>query len=95
MPIDRILIERNIIPRQEMSQQQIREWMRANPQSVQQVLRQNRSFIFFRIAGLSDDRQAIGAQGVPLTPERSIAVDTSLHVYGTPFFIQAGLPHHR
>ena len=38
-----------------------------------------------------DDREAVGAQGVPLTPGRSIAVDNSLHVYGTPFFIQAGL----
>jgi membrane-bound lytic murein transglycosylase A len=64
--------------------------MRTNPQNAEEVRRQNRSFVFFRIAGLSDDREAIGAQGVP--PERSIAVDNSLHVYGTPFFIQARLP---
>ena len=38
-------------------------------------------------------RKRYGDQGVPLTPgTRSIAVDKSLHVYGTPFFIQAGLP---
>jgi membrane-bound lytic murein transglycosylase A len=104
VPVGRILIERNIIPRQEMSLQRIHEWMRANPQSAEEVLRQNRSFVFFRIVGLSDDRQpkdaqdaphereAIGAQGVPLTPGRSIAVDNALHVYGTPFFIQADLP---
>ena len=30
-------------------------------------------------------------QGVPLTPLRSIAVD-KIHVYGTPFFIEANLP---
>ena len=66
--------------------------------------RVNRSFMFFRIVGLSDDRQpagvreapreseAIGAQGISLTPGRSIAVDNALHVYGTPFFIQADLP---
>jgi membrane-bound lytic murein transglycosylase A len=92
----RILIERNIIRREEISVQRIREWMRANPQSAEEVRRQNRSFMFFRIVGLSDDREAVGeavgAQGVPLTPERSIAVDKSLHVYGTPFFVQAGLP---
>jgi membrane-bound lytic murein transglycosylase A len=34
----------------------------------------------------------VGAQGVPLTPGRSIAVDKSLHVYGTPFFIEGELP---
>ena len=33
----------------------------------------------------------MGAQGVPLTPGRSIAVD-KIHVYGTPFFIEADLP---
>jgi membrane-bound lytic murein transglycosylase A len=104
VPVSRILIERNIIPRAEMSPERIREWMHANPQSAEEVLRQNRSFVFFRIVGLSDDhepkdsqgpprdREAVGAQGVPLTPGRSIAVDNALHVYGTPFFIQADLP---
>jgi membrane-bound lytic murein transglycosylase A len=104
VPVGRILIERNIIPREEMSLERIREWMRADPQSAEEVLRQNRSFVFSRIVGLSDDRQpvgaqgpphdreAVGAQGIPLTPGRSIAVDNSLHVYGTPFFIHADLP---
>ena len=104
VPVSRTLIERNIIPRKEMSLERIRDWMHANPQSAQEVLRQNRSFVFFRIVGLSDDREpkdaqgaphdreAVGAQGVPLTPGRSIAVDNALHLYGTPFFIQADLP---
>ena len=104
VPVSRTLIERNIIPRKEMSLQRIRDWMHTNPQSAQEVLRQNRSFVFFRIVGLSDDREpkdaqgaphdreAVGAQGVPLTPGRSIAVDNALHLYGTPFFIQADLP---
>jgi membrane-bound lytic murein transglycosylase A len=92
VPIGRILIERNIIPREAISLDRIREWMRASPQSAEEVLRQNRSFMFFRIVGLSDDKEAVGAQGVPLTSGRSIAVDNSRHVYGTPFFIQARLP---
>ena len=92
VPIERILIERNNIPRADLSLERIRGWMRANPESTEKVLRQNRSFMFFRIVGLSDDREAIGGEGIPLTPGRSIAVDNALHVYGTPFFIQAGLP---
>src|SRR5262249_56089489 len=59
------------------------------------VRRENGWVGFFRIVGLSDgsdEREPAGAQGVPLTPGRSIAVDKGLHVYGTPFFIQAGLP---
>ena len=48
--------------------------------------------MFFRIVGLGDDDEPLGAQGMPLTPGRSIAVDKALHVYGTPFFIDAELP---
>jgi membrane-bound lytic murein transglycosylase A len=48
--------------------------------------------VFFREVQLSDKDEAVGAQGVPLTPGRSIAVDKSLHVYGTPFFIEGQLP---
>jgi membrane-bound lytic murein transglycosylase A len=92
VPIGRFLIERNIMPREAISLDRIREWMRANPQNAEEVLRQNRSFTFFRIVGLSDDREAAGAQGVPRTSGRSIAIDSALHVYGTPFFIQAHLP---
>jgi membrane-bound lytic murein transglycosylase A len=91
VPISRILIERNMIPREAMSVERIREWIRANPQSADEVQRQNRSFMFFRITGLDDNREPAGAQGVRLTPGRSIAVDNSLHVYGTPFFIQTSL----
>jgi membrane-bound lytic murein transglycosylase A len=95
VPIGRILIERKIIPRGEMSLERMREWIRSNPQDAEEVFRQNRSFVFFRIVGLSEDkphdREAVGAQGVPLTPGRSIAVDDALHVYGTPFFIHARL----
>jgi membrane-bound lytic murein transglycosylase A len=48
--------------------------------------------VFFRQVSLSDKDEAVGAQGVPLTAGRSIAVDSSLHVYGTPFFIEGELP---
>ena len=51
----------------------------------------NRSYMFFRITGLSNEDEPVGAQGVPLTPGRSIAVDPQ-HDYGTPFFIEADLP---
>ena len=92
IPVGRVLIERKIVPREEMSMQRIREWMQANPEEANEVRRQNRLMVFFRIVGLSDDGSAIGAQGIPLSAGRSIAVDKVLHVYGTPFFIDADLP---
>src|SRR6476660_2692295 len=91
-PVGRILIERNIIPKEEMSMQRIREWMEQNPEGADEWRRQNKSYVVFREVQLSDKDEAVGAQGVPLTPGRSIAVDKALHVYGTPFFIEGELP---
>ena len=90
--VGRILIERGIIPKEEMSMHRIREWMEQNPDGAKELRRQNQSYVFFREVNLSDKDEAVGAQGVPLTPGRSIAVDKSLHVYGTPFFIEGELP---
>src|SRR3954470_18861976 len=91
-PVGRILIERGIIPREEMSMERIRKWMAENPDGGKELRRQNKSFVFFRMVGLPPNEEARGAQGVPLTATRSIAVDKALHVYGTPFFIGAELP---
>jgi membrane-bound lytic murein transglycosylase A len=89
--IGRVLIERNLVPREQMSMQRIREWMDANPEEAPRIRAANRAYVFFRITGLSNERDPIGAQGVPLTTGRSIAVD-KMHAYGTPFFIEAALP---
>ena len=91
-PVGRVLIDRKIIPREEMSMQRIREWMDANPEGARDLRRQNKSYVFFREVKLSDEDEAVGAQGVPLTPGRSIAVDKALHIYGTPFFLNGTLP---
>jgi membrane-bound lytic murein transglycosylase A len=89
--VGRILIERNLIPREEMSMDRIRRWMLANPDQSREVRGTNRSYVFFRITGLNREDEPVGAQGVHLTPGRSIAVDRT-HVYGTPFFIESELP---
>jgi len=89
--LSRALIEHHRIPREEMSPQRIREWMTTHPDEAAKERAANRSYVFFRVTGLSNDGEPVGAQGVPLTPGRSIAVDR-LHQYGTPFFIEANLP---
>jgi membrane-bound lytic murein transglycosylase A len=91
-PVGRLLIERNLIPRDEMSMDRLRAWMLLNPDAAREVRRTNRSFVFFRITGLGNEEEPIGSQGVALTPGRSLAVDKALHVYGTPFFVEAELP---
>ena len=89
--IERVLITRNLIPRNAMSRQSIHDWMAANPDEAAKVRAANRSYVFFRVTGLTNEGEPVGAQGVPLTPGRSIAVDR-VHEYGTPFFIEADLP---
>jgi membrane-bound lytic murein transglycosylase A len=91
-PVGRILIDRKLVPRDEMSMERIRQWIHDNPDGAKDLRRQNKSFVFFRIVGLGEEHDALGAQGLPLTAGRSIAVDKALHVYGTPFFIESELP---
>ncbi len=65
-------------------------WAAQNPQRVQQLLWSNPRYVFFREEPLSDLDAAFGpkgAQGVPLTPGRSIAVDPGSVPYGTPVWL--------
>ena len=65
-------------------------WAAQNPQRVQQLLWSNPRYVFFREETLSDLDAAFGpkgAQGVPLTPGRSIAVDPGSIPYGTPVYM--------
>ncbi len=90
--IGRFLVERGIISREDISMQRLREWMDANPEEGKVLRRENKSFVFFRETDLQDHEEAVGAQGLSLTAGRSIAVDRNIHVYGTPFFLDAVLP---
>jgi len=91
-PVGKFLIDRGIVSREEMSMDKIREYMEANPEEGKELRRKNRSFVFFTETSLNSNDECIGAQGVPLTPGRSLAVDRRIHVYGTPIWVEAELP---
>src|SRR5581483_770524 len=91
-PVGKFLIERGIVSREEMSMDKIREFMEANPEEGRELRRKNRSFVFFKETPLTAQEECIGAQGVPLTPGRSLAVDKRYHIYGTPIWIDAEFP---
>ncbi len=91
-PIGRVLIERGIIPREEMSMDRLQQWLAANPDQAKELRGKNQSYVFFRTTGLSAQEEAVGGEGVSLTAGRSIAIDRALHSYGTPFFLEADLP---
>ena len=91
-PVGRILIDKGVFTPQEMSMDKIREYMEANPDDGQALREKNRSFVFFSRTTLEPHEECLGAQGIQLTPGRSIAVDPKMHVYGTPVWIDARLP---
>jgi len=63
----------------------IKEWLKANQERQDEVMNINTSFIFFHIL---DHENVIGAQGVPLTPGHSLAVDNDMIPYGVPIWVQ-------
>jgi len=73
----------------------IKAWVRANPQRVNEMLWSNPRTVFFREEPLGERDAAAGprgAQGVPLTPGRSIAVDRDSIPYGTPVWLASAGP---
>jgi membrane-bound lytic murein transglycosylase A len=91
-PVGRLLIEQGVYAPEEMSMDKIREYMEAYPKKGEALRLKNRSYVFFTETRLAPNDECIGAQGIPLTPGRSIAVDPRMHVYGTPIWIDAKFP---
>jgi membrane-bound lytic murein transglycosylase A len=91
--VGRWLIEQGELKPGEASWPAIRDWARRNPQRVQQMLHANPRVVFFREEALTDASQGPrGSQGVPLTPERSIAVDPASIPLGTPLWLDSTEP---
>jgi membrane-bound lytic murein transglycosylase A len=91
-PVGKFLIDRGIVSKEEMTMDKIREFMESNPDEGRELRRKNRSFVFFQETSLNAHDECIGAQGVPLTPGRSLAVDKKIHIFGTPIWIEAEFP---
>ena len=86
VPVGRLLVERGIIPRSTATMMTIREWMNEHPEAGAALRRENPSYVFFR--ELRGDGP-IGAEGVVLTAERSLAVDRAFIALGIPIWIEA------
>jgi membrane-bound lytic murein transglycosylase A len=95
--IGRWLIDHGQLTPSQATMQGIRAWARENPRRVDGLLDVNPRFVFFRelsaqMAGGGVDDGPIGALGVPLTSERSIAVDPAAIPLGTPVFLSTTRP---
>ena len=90
--IGRLLIEQGEISKDDAGMQGIKKWAAGNPHKLQELLNANPSYVFFRElpAGLSGP---LGALGVPLTAERSAAIDPRYIPLGAPLFLSTTLPN--
>ncbi len=87
-----LLIRRGEIRAENASMQGIKAWAQRNPRKVQQFMNGNPSFVFFKeLPG--DLTGPIGTLGVPLTAERSIAVDQRVVPLGVPVYLATTFPN--
>lgn len=87
--IGRELIKIGALTKEEVSLQTIRKWLEENPDQADKIMNTNKSYVFFR--ELKGDGP-LGAEGIALTPKRSLAVDRTLMSYGLPLWVDIEHP---
>jgi len=86
--IGKYLIDTGALPKDKMSMQAIRDYLREHPDQLFEILNQNPSYVFFRV----DTGPSLGNIGVPLTPGRSVATDSRLFPKGALGIIRTEKP---
>ena len=88
----RALIRAGELQRGKVSMQSIKKWARNNKKKLRKFLSANPSYVFFRILpeGLPGP---IGAMGIPITAERSVAIDRKYVPLGAPIFLKTTKPN--
>jgi membrane-bound lytic murein transglycosylase A len=87
-PIGRLMIEEGLIPREAMSMQAIRRYLKHNPEKMSDIFSYDKSYVFFQ----TEKGGPFGNIAVPLTPGRSIATDSSIFPKGALAFIECEKP---
>ncbi|MBK4738182.1 murein transglycosylase A [Noviherbaspirillum pedocola] len=91
--IGRYLVDKGELTMDQASAQGIKAWLAAHPSRQQELLNANPGYVFFKEEKLLDPRKGPkGALGVPLTPQRSVAVDPQYIPLGAPVFLSTTEP---
>lgn len=90
--IGRLLVERGELTLDKASMQGIKDWARNNLDKLGELLNSNPSYVFFRElpTGLPGP---IGALGVPILAERTVAIDPKHIPLGAPLFLSTTYPN--
>ena len=90
--IGRWLVDQGEMELHQASMQGIKRWAAANPHRLRELLNVNPAYVFFRELPATGSGP-LGALGVPLTPERSLAVDPQFIPLGAPVFLETTYPN--
>jgi membrane-bound lytic murein transglycosylase A len=86
--VGRKIVERGDMTLEEMTLAKLMAYLRADVARGRALMELNRSYVFFaRDDSLDPAKGPIGGAGVPLSPQRSLAVDRTLWPYGLPVYI--------
>jgi membrane-bound lytic murein transglycosylase A len=88
--LGRYLVDRAELPLEQASMQGIKAWAAANPARLQEALNSNPSYVFFRELAVAEG--PLGALGVALTPEYSLAVDRRFVPLGAAVYLATTYP---
>lgn len=87
--IGRLMKERGLLGSGQTSMQGIVAWLRANPEEGRAIMRENKSYVFFReLTGPGP----LGALGVPVTPRVTVAADPAFVPLGAPVLLAMDKP---
>lgn len=91
--IGRYLVERGELTVEQATAPGLRQWLALHPERQNEVFNTNPSVVFFREEKLGDASVGPrGSLGVPLTAERSLAIDPRLLPLGVPFYLSTTHP---
>ena len=87
--IGRLLRERGLLPPGGANMDSIVAWMRANPDQATELMRENSSYIFFKVL---TGPGPLGALGLPVAPRATVAADPNFIPLGAPVFLSVDRP---
>ena len=92
--IGKYLVEKGELTMDQASAQGIKAWVAGHPTRMQELFNVNPSYVFFKEERLPDPKVGPkGAQGLPLTPQRSVAIDASQLPLGAPMYLATTQPN--
>jgi membrane-bound lytic murein transglycosylase A len=94
--IGSILLAAGVLQRGDANMDRVRSWLRDHPDDAKRYMDENARYIFFRLnpvpGDATDQEGPIGSLGVPLTPNRSLAVDPRFIPLGAFLWLDTTAP---